>query len=295
MPGEFTRHTVYNLVIASLIFLGGAFYSAASVQAQEQKQEQATAASEKESATSTEFSASIVVRDGKRYISGFGVPVHARSNPTAAGIRPSPYAFRVNAKPQVTGSPKDWRPGMFFGVALDGVPISAIVASYWEGNAAWPKLEKPQDQFGGAFIGKGTYVYNGIPAELVEKDLSHIGYAADGFPIFVSRNKKFTSGYRLNEGRRPKPPLGPGGVYDGQYLSDYSYVPGAGVLDRCNGIKVKNKYYIYVINSEAPVIPPCWSGATDPSFLKAPVVARPGGVSASMEGTARNDKLRNMR
>lgn len=67
---------------------------------------------------------------------------------------------------------------------------------------------------------------------------------------------------------RASPPSGPGGNYDGRYVSDYNYVHGAGSLDRCNGLDVKGKYYIYILTPDFPYVPQCWHGKPDQTFLK---------------------------
>ena len=208
------------------------------------------------------------VEGGYRFISGYGIPRHAASAPEALGIKAEPYAFRVSSKPEAKQRAADSERGAFFGVSVDGVPFGRELAGFWQNNQEWPHDGKSHDKNGGVVLEDGRYIYTAIPENLVNKDLSHVGYAADGFPIFVSKANKFKSGYRLKEGQRPEGALGPGGIYDGTYITDYHYVKGSGALDACNGMMVKKKYYIYILTEEFPRIPLCWSGTPDESFLK---------------------------
>lgn len=254
---EFVKRALLNIVIiAPLIFIGGAFYSVP-VFAQEQASPQTDHKTE---------SVRIDTRGAYRYITGFGIPHHAKDTPSALGIKSTAYAFRVPLKPQKASRPTLWKPGMVFGVALDGVPIQTALFEDGTGEN-WSRILQRFDQYGGYIDHMGRYIYGHIPSGLIDKDFVHIGYAADGFPIFVSRDYKFKTGYRLFEGRRPSPPQGPGGAYDGRYLQDYRYIKGAGALDQCNGLNVKGKYYIYVLTPEFPYIPQCWQGTPEPTFL----------------------------
>ena len=122
----------------------------------------------------------------------------------------------------------------------------------------------------------GTYHYHGMPVGLLDQiDLQAgkhsplVGWAADGYPIYAlygyaekSSKKiiKHTSGYRLKFGRRPNPPDGPGGKYDGAFIQDYVYEKGTGTLDECNGCFTKTPEfpsgtYAYFITEKWPVIP----------------------------------------
>ena len=105
----------------------------------------------------------------------------------------------------------------------------------------------------------------------MNKDLTHVGYAADGFPIFVSQKGKYKSSYVLKAGKRPSGKKGPGGKYDGTYTADYQYKSGSGSLDQCNGVTVSGKYYIYILTEEFPHIPRCWSGEPHLSFAKSKI------------------------
>ena len=233
-------------------------------------------------------SVSIDVRDGFRYISSYGIPRHAADRYETLGIKPTPYAFKVIATPKKASAPIDWRYGAYFGVALDGVPFTQGLVGQLEDNAVWlERFIKGADSNGGKKGPDGAYFYHRVPTALLDKDLTHVGYAADGFPIFVSRSGKFKPSYKLNIGERPEPPSGPGGPYDGAYINDYIYAPKSGNLDKCNGITVQDKYYIYILTEEFPQIPLCWSGEPDNSFMN--VVQDDSGDNAVMRKGSATD------
>ncbi len=249
------------LLITSLVFAGGVSTLFGQALAQDGNKVQTV---------------SIIVKDGFRFISSYGIPVHAANNYKSLGIQPKSYAFKVTAKPAHANVQRAVRPEEIFGVSLDGVPIKHAVESLWNDNPDFAVLRRNLDSYGGTVI-NDTYIYAGVPTGLISKDLTHVGYAADGYPIFVSRENKIETSYRLKEGRREDASVNfPPGTYDGLYLSDYRYVDKAGLLDECNGVKVKNKFYIYLITKDAPHLPLCWKGTPDPTFLEAVVPIQEG-------------------
>src|SRR5262249_4500373 len=80
----------------------------------------------------------------------------------------------------------------------------------------------------------GAYHYHGVPTGLVAllgaRRPLLIGWAADGFPIYLQEDMR--PSWRL---KRMRDAGGPGGVPDGTYSLDYEYVRGLGELDECNG------------------------------------------------------------
>lgn len=208
---SYKQHALQNLIIASIMIVMGAMCFSKGVLAQN---------------VGSEFK--MQVDGGYRYISSNGIP-----KVTIAAIKPQSYIFRTPMEPKAASEITPNNPAYYFGVALNGVPFDA-------------HRDTAPDTRGGFFIKPGQYAYNAIPKALVTKDLSHVGYAADGFAIFVSRTKIFKPSY--NEKKE--------------------FVAGAGNLDRCNGATVNNKYYIYVITEEYPQLPLCWAGTPDESFLK---------------------------
>ncbi|HAS40347.1 MAG TPA: hypothetical protein DCS93_07700 [Microscillaceae bacterium] len=110
-----------------------------------------------------------------------------------------------------------------------------------------------------------------------------VGWAADGFPIYYkyaytdasnagSAVKEMTSSYQIKSGDRPGDGISaPCGAYNGKYEADFEYVAGKGDLDECNGrFGVTPEFpggtYYYVITTDYPIIPRCFSGTPDASF-----------------------------
>jgi hypothetical protein len=136
----------------------------------------------------------------------------------------------------------------------------------------------------------GAYHYHGLPTGLIAKlggdgkKMLHLGWAADGFPIYTSYAHadakdaksaliKMRSSYQLKKGARPGPPDGPGGNHDGAFTANYEFVKGSGDLDECNGrFGVTPEFpqgtYYYCLTEEFPFASRLWRGTPDPSFLK---------------------------
>jgi hypothetical protein len=90
-----------------------------------------------------------------------------------------------------------------------------------------------------------------------------------------------TSSYQLKKGERTAAPEGPGGVYDGRFTQDFTFVEGAGDLDECNGrFGVTPEFpegtYYYCISAKFPFVARLWRGEPDESFRKND--APPGGA-----------------
>jgi len=154
----------------------------------------------------------------------------------------------------------------------------------------------------------GLFHYHGYSTTLIyplryqERNpdrLQLIGYSADGFPIIDCRLRmcdgtpaRLESGYLLRSGfrsRHPRtnPALTPSGRYDGLFVQDYEYVPGARrsdagalviPLDQRNGIVLgddipalpgfPNRHYAYAMTHDWPMIPRYFACPPDPSFAK---------------------------
>lgn len=237
-----------------------------------------------------------ITNDGTyRYITSNGIPYsHGQfpnaNNPNTVGAQN--YKFKMPLNPQLAGRNTQLWGGMDFGVAIDGVPFDPGTAELWHNDQNWRyeamsgKINLGID-FNNAHVQpNGAYHYHAIPIE-VTKGLSSsahstiVGYAADGFPIYAlygysdpknsnSAIKELQSSYRLKQGTRPS---GPGGTYDGTFTQDYEYVAGIGDLDECNGrIAITPDYpqgtYAYFITDTFPLIPRCFKGTPDNSFVK---------------------------
>lgn len=222
-----------------------------------------------------------------RYISANGLPSHEtgqfpnRGNPNR--IAAQSYKYRVALNPAPAGQITQMR-GQPFGVALNGIPFDPGTAEcYGQPRGGRPgaacswreeAIVNGQGQLGldssNAHVQpNGAYHYHGIPWGLVKQlagDFVHIGYAADGFKMMVSRSGRYKPSYVLKSGLRPN---GPGGAYDGTYTQDFDYIEGAGDLDACNGAWIDGAY-VYVLTSAFPFIPRCWVGAPDESFARMP-------------------------
>lgn len=255
----------------------------------------------------------IEVRDGYRYISANGLPEHEpgkfpnRGNPNT--IAAQDYGYRVPVEPKVAdeATPMDRMP---FGVGLNGVPFDPGTAEFWTPNgrrmhdrsSGWNydalsgKINLGIDDHHAHVQPTGAYHYHGLPTGLIHNQIEKkhgddggpgmtmVGYAADGFPIYTlygyedaddtaSAVIKLNSSYRVKRGDRPTSPDGPGGRYDGTFVQDFEYVPGAGDLDECNGrLGVTPEYpdgtYYYVITDTFPYIPRMFRGEPDESFMR---------------------------
>ncbi len=229
------QHVTLKRFVASLMVLGGAMFVLGAAQAvetpappavqgapvagedvQEQAQPQ-----EQESGEAPPVSVFRMKSDGQyRYIAANGVPAVPVKDP----VTPQSYVFRMSLKPVQAGGRTLVQDSMFFGVALDGVPFA---------SANYPAED-------------GVYLYHGIPEALVKKPFAHVGYAADGFPIFVSQT----------------------GLFKSSYDAAREYKAGLGNLDQCNGAIVNKKFYIYVLTEDYPSMPLCWTGQADQTFTE---------------------------
>jgi hypothetical protein len=255
---------------------------------------------------------SITTEGESRIIKSNGWPDHApgqfprRGNPNIP--TPQSYTFRVPLKP--AASERAEQRGMFWwGVALNGVPFEPGTAETWNNDrrsgwryeAATGFLNLGLDEHNAHVQPNGSYHYHALPTGLVErlggdgKKMLHIGWGADGFPIYTSwaysdakdaksALRKLKSSYRLKQGARPAQQGGPGGNYDGRFTEDFEYVKGSGDLDEFNGrVGVTPEFpdgtYYYCISAEFPSVPRMWRGMPDQSFAKGgpPPGGGPGG------------------
>ena len=135
----------------------------------------------------------------------------------------------------------------------------------------------------------GKYHYHGSPILFLQSlnistsEMTLIGYAADGFPIYYkyafanpgdinSEVVAMASSYRLKSGNRGGDGItSPCDEYIGVYLNDYEYIEDLGTLDEANGrTGVTPEYpggtYYYVITDEFPSIPRFFRGTPSQDF-----------------------------
>ncbi|MEM9220358.1 MAG: YHYH protein [Cyanobacteria bacterium P01_F01_bin.150] len=222
-----------------------------------------------------------------RYIRANGVPDHAHGQFPNAGnpnqITAQDYTFAMTLNPSLASTTTER--GGIFGIALNGVPFDPGTAEYWNNGqrthqrsdwryeALSGHLDLGLDNNNAHVQPTGAYHYHGIPTGLVEllngeQFTGLVGYAADGFPIYVVST--VSPSYRIKSGQRSS---GPGGTYDGTFVADYEYVEGLGDLDECNGRvgttpDYPNGTYHYYLTSTFPFIPRCWKGSPDDSFAR---------------------------
>ncbi|MGB0681697.1 MAG: YHYH protein [Magnetovibrionaceae bacterium] len=231
-----------------------------------------------------------------RLMEANGIPDHAtgsfpnRRNPHR--IEAQRYRFRVPVTPVQAENFTAFQLGPF-GLALNGVPFDPFTAEFWNRNpksgwrleAVTGKSDLGLDDHNAHVQPNGAYHYHGIPKGLIKQwsPDSHsamIGFAADGFPIYVafgfetpddpeSPVRRLKSGWRLREGKRG--PNSPGGSFDGTYVEDFIYKPGPGDLDMANGRygatpEFPAGTYAYFLTDTFPFIPRHFRGRPDRSF-----------------------------
>ena len=234
-------------------------------------------------------------RQGVRFIRADGLPNHAtgafpnRSNPNR--ISAQAYYFRLPMRPAKAGRAFYYRPNHLFGVAVNGVVFDPNTDEFFNNDrrSGW-MIEalsgaRPLgiDQNNAHVQPNGAYHYHGVPTGLVallgpQRPLL-IGWAADGFPVYVQDAMR--PSWRMKHARDGG---GPGGTPDGPYRLDYEYVRGLGDLDECNGrdgvtAEFPQGTYYYVVSVKFPHVPRCFVGTADTSFVKqgGPPPGRPPG------------------
>ena len=176
---------------------------------------------------------SITTEGDYRIIKANNIPNHKTGNFARGGnpntIKEQDNTYKMLLTPKFAAKPTKSFPNAF-GVALNGVFFEPSTAEFWQGNRDWN--EEAISHNGRRNLGLdenyahvqpgGSYHYHGVPTGLVKNlaakkkgKMMHIGYAADGFPIYSqygytdaknnrSRVKKLSSSYKLKKGKRPK-------------------------------------------------------------------------------------------
>ncbi|MEL6309988.1 MAG: YHYH protein, partial [Chloroflexota bacterium] len=231
----------------------------------------------------------IYVDGDTRYFETNVLPDHETGNFPNPGnphtLSAQDLRFTTPAEPEVADEITEVGLGKF-GLALNGVPFEREAAEWYnrDRDSGWQ-----YDAFGGGVqLGfdlnnahvqpSGLYHYHGVPDALIaEEDPEEhpllVGYAGDGFPIYLYYSYEdpedtdsdiisLTPSYQLREGNRNG---GPGGTFDGTFNEDWEYVEGSGDLDECNGRTgstpdYPDGTYYYVLTEAFPRVPTCWSG-----------------------------------
>lgn len=224
-------------------------------------------------------------------------------NPNAISAQNNTYS--ITTMPTMAASKTELLgnrgPQYSFGILKNGVELDPIAAEPWphqgamSPNVNWDwNLEALNVKIGldcsNAHVQRnGKYHYHGSPKSYLSSlnisttTMTHIGWAADGFPIYYkygysdpqdnnSTVVELTSSYQLKSGERPENGTsGPCGSYDGVYTNDYEYINGLGLLDECNGRtgvtpEFPGGTYYYVITDDFPAIPRCFMGTPSTDF-----------------------------
>jgi hypothetical protein len=199
------------------------------------------------------------------------------------------------------GSGRDLGPQYSFGVLLNGVELDPVAAEpfphegamstnvNWEWNLEALNVRIGLDCNNAHVQPTGKYHYHGSPILYLQNlnistsEMTLIGYAADGFPIYYkyafsnannsnSEVLAMTSSYQLKSGNRGGDGItSPCDDYNGVYSNDYEFVDGLGTLDEANGrTGVTPEYpggtYYYVITDDFPSIPRYFRGIPSEDF-----------------------------
>ncbi|MCK0179342.1 YHYH protein [Flavobacteriaceae bacterium S0862] len=199
------------------------------------------------------------------------------------------------------GFGRDLGPQYSFGVLLNGVELDPVAAEpfphegamstnvNWEWNLEALNVRIGLDCNNAHVQPTGKYHYHGTPILYLQSlnistsEMTLIGYAADGFPIYYkyafsnannsnSEVLAMTSSYQLKSGNRGGDGVtSPCDDYNGVYSNDYEFVDGLGTLDEANGRNgVTPEYpagtYYYVITDDFPSIPRYFRGIPSEDF-----------------------------
>ncbi|MCI2229126.1 YHYH protein [Polaribacter sp. MSW13] len=200
-----------------------------------------------------------------------------------------------------TGQGVNVGPQYSFGVLLNGVELDPVAAEpfphegimsanvNWEWNLEALNVNLGLDCNNAHVQPTGKYHYHGSPILFLQdlniptNQMSLIGYAADGFPIYykyayttATDNSsiviEMTSSYQLKSGNRTGDGItAPCDIYNEIYSNDYEFVNGLGTLDEANGrTGVTPEYpagtYYYVITDDFPSIPRYFRGTPSNDF-----------------------------
>ena len=229
-------------------------------------------------------------------------------NPNA--ISPQSETYNITTSPIISsltpllstsGSGASAGPQYSFGILLNGVELDPVAAEpfphegmmspnvNWEWNLEALNVNLGLDCNNAHVQPSGKYHYHGSPVlylqglSISSNQMTLIGYAADGFPIYYkyayssttdinSSVITMTSSYQLKAGDRGGDGVtAPCETYNGVYSNDYEFVSGLGTLDEANGrAGVTPEYpsgtYYYIITDDFPSIPRYFRGTPSSDF-----------------------------
>lgn len=237
--------------------------------------------------------------------------VQGSLNPNA--IKEQTESYSIKASPQVASSYTSLMetsganagPVYAFGILFNGVELDPIAAEpfphsgimdpnvNWEWNLEALNVQIGLDCNSAHVQPSGKYHYHGKPSLFLDglnvtgNKMVHIGYAADGFPIYYKyaydNASDSTSGirvmkpsYQLKSGKRSGDgKTAPCGSYDGVYSNDYEFDASIGDLDKANGRtgvtpEFPGGTYYYVLTDEFPAIPRYFKGTPSADFKLRP-------------------------
>ncbi|PCJ63079.1 MAG: hypothetical protein COA79_02900 [Planctomycetota bacterium] len=264
----------------------------------------------------SQFSASI--QGATRVIAANSIPNHqvglfgqvqGSLNPNAISEQTESYiimadptaAVSFTALLSTSGTGPSAGPQYSFGILINGVELDPVAAEpfphegvtspnvNWEWNLEALNVNLGLDCNNAHVQPSGKYHCHGTPdlfiqsVNIVTTQMTLIGYAADGFPIYYkyaytdtndssSSVIEMTSSYQLKTGERGGDGVtAPCGTYDGIYSNDYEYVDGLGTLDEANGrAGVTPDFpagtYYYIITDAFPSIPRFFRGTPSQDF-----------------------------
>ena len=259
----------------------------------------------------------VKLKGNKRVMTTNSLPNHKtgnfpnQGNPNTIAAQEKTYEFPLN--PVYTGK-ATWarEPGIAInGVKFEPETAEVVVCDTGE-NYRLEALQNVIDlglDFNHAHVQPtGAYHYHGTPTSVIEnsdkgKDLVHIGFAHDGFPMYYSKSGAYKPSYKLLDGDREGEDctytthktidISVGGHHDGTYGSDFEYVDGSGDLDECNGITINGKY-MYLVTNDFPYISRCLMGEYKEAKPKRGEGKRPKGDRPQGKKPSFNELLKMM-
>ncbi len=259
-----------------------------------------------------------ITQNNERVISSNSIPNHdvglfgqgpGSLNPNA--ISEQTETYRITTSPAIgatltpllstSGNGPNAGPQYSFGILFNGVELDPVAAepfphegamsanANWEWNLEALSVNLGLDCNNAHVQPSGKYHYHGPPTLFIQNMNIHtdqmtlIGYAADGFPIYYkyafsdamnsnSPVMEMEPGYRLKSGDRPGDGISaPCGEYTGVYSNDYEFVENHGNLDEANGRtgvtpEFPGGTYYYVITDHFPSIPRYFKGTPSNDF-----------------------------